>query len=108
MRTFCVTVACLLFSACLLAQKNNLRFRTVPDVKGNPLLNWHKQPANREFNIAAKDIARLPLNNMPCFVPDLSAVAAMPVTTTTLSYQFIPNPYFTYNSSLNRMNSTAK
>jgi len=100
MRTFYLTVACLLLSTCLPAQKNNLRFRTEPDVKGNPFINLNKQPAKRSFNMAGNDISKLPLGNMPCFVPDLSSVAAMPVATSGLPCQFIPNPYFSYQDAV--------
>jgi len=98
MKTICFSVVLLIFSTSAMAQTNNLNFSIVPGLKKNSSFKL-KKPTNQGFDLSKYDIIKLPQNNMPCFVPDLSSIAAMPTAKTVLPYQAIPNPYFKYNTS---------
>ena len=65
-----------------------------PDVKNRFLLKENKQPIILGYNNREFGIETLLHNNMPCFKPDVSLIAAMPCSKTILPNQFIPNPYF--------------
>jgi len=102
MKTIYLSVVFIFFSVSAMAQTNMLDFSIVPGLRKNSSFKLNKKPTNHGFNPSKYDIIKLPQNNMPCFVPDLSSIAAMPTVKTVLPYQSIPNPYFKYNTySLN-------
>lgn len=83
-----------------------------PSLSKSFLLKGNKQaiilaPGKPQF-----EIVKLPQSNMPCYKPDVSIIAAMPTLKAVLPYQFIPNPYYKYNSlptgGVNNTNSLLK
>ncbi len=98
MKATYLSVALLFFSVSAMAQTDILHFSIEPALKKNASFEL-KKPTNRGFSLSQDNIAKLPQRNMPCFVPDLSLIAAMPTDKTVLPYQSIPNPYFKFNIS---------
>jgi hypothetical protein len=95
MKTICFFFVLLFFTVSAMAQTNFLNRSVSPHLRNNFLTWKNKQPitpAPLQHNIV-----KLPQDNMPCFVPDISSIAEMP--TLKAPYQFIPNPYFKYNNS---------
>jgi hypothetical protein len=100
MKAICFSAALLFFSVSAMAQTDILNFSIEPLLKKNSSFEFNRKPANRGSKLSSYDnIVKLPQGNMPCFVPDLSSIAAMPTDKTVLPYQSIPNPYFKYSTS---------
>jgi len=100
MKAICFSAALLFFSVSAMAQTDILHFSIEPVLKKNSLFKLNKKPTNQGFDLSRyNDIVKLPQDNMPCYVPDVSSIAAMPTVKTVFPYQSIPNPYFKYNNT---------
>ena len=99
MKAICLSVALLFFTVSAIGQTDFLNRPVSPLLKNN-LLSWkNKLPTTPVYSLPQFGIIKLPQDNMPCFIPDVSSIAVMPVLKTVSPYQVIPNPYFKYNDS---------
>lgn len=99
MKAIYLSAALLFFTMSVKAQTNFLNRPVSPDLANNIFILKNKQPILPIYNSIQYNIIKLPKDNMPCFVPDISSIAAMPTVKAFLPYQSIPNPYFKYNNS---------
>lgn len=99
MKAISLSTALLFFTVSAIGQTDFLNRPLLPLLKNN-LLSWkNKLPITPVYSLPQYGIIKLPQDNMPCFKPDVSSIAAMPVLKTVSPFQAIPNPYFKYNNS---------
>ncbi len=92
--------AALFFSAVTaMAQANPSDLTVLPGLEKKSLITWNKHSIKQGFNLPVQGIIKLPQDNMPCFVPDVSSVVVMPTLRSVSPYQSIPDPYFKFNST---------
>ena len=91
MKASLVLAALFFFAVPAKAQTNFFKRPGSPRVENNWLITKGKQPAIR-LNFAANEVKILPLDNMPCRVPDLSLITAIPTSKALQFNQYIPNP----------------
>lgn len=99
MKAIYFSAALLFFTLSALGQTDFLNRPVSPHLNNNMFTWKNKQPIAPIHNSLQHNILILPQDNMPCFVPDISSIAVMPVLKTVSPYQVIPNPYFKYNGS---------
>ncbi len=99
MKAMYLSAALFFLAVTAMAQTNPSDQTVLPGLEKKSLITWNKQPIKQGFNLPVQGIIKLPQDNMPCFVPDVSSVVVMPTLRTVSPYQSIPNPYFKFNSS---------
>ena len=99
MKAIHLSTALLFFTVSAVAQKKFLN-RPVSPLEDNFFILKDKRPIMRINDSILYEINRQLQNSMPCYVPDVSSIAAMPTKRTVIPNQYIPNPYFKYNSPL--------
>ena len=99
MKAIYLSTALLFFTVSAIGQTDFLKRTVSPHLKNNFLTWQNKQPIKPTYSFPQYGIVKLQQDNMPCFVPDVASIAAMPTIKTVSPYRFIPNPYFTYNNS---------
>lgn len=108
MKAICLSVAIIFFSLSAVAQNNPLDVTALPGLESNDVIMWNDLFKIQGLRFPKYNTIKLPLDNMPCFVPDVSSIALMPTLKTGLPCQFIPNPYFTYNTPVSTLISLPK
>jgi hypothetical protein len=98
MKAIYLSIALFFLATPSIAQNMISDLTVLPGLNKNSLFTWNQQPTKKGFSPPKFGTLKLPQNNMPCFVPDLSAIAVMPVLKVVSQNQLIPNPYFNYNN----------
>ena len=98
MKAIYLSASLLFFSASAIAQTYPLKPFVLPMFENNLLIGIDKNPTELSSNIMANGIITLRLDNMPCLVPDLTLVVAIPTSKTVQPNHYIPNPFFKYNT----------
>ena len=98
MKAIYLSAAIVFFTVAAVAQNNPLDLTVLPGLEKKTVTKWNELFDIPGFSLPKYRTIKLPQDNMPCFVPEVSSIAYMPTLKTDLTYQFIPNPYYTYNT----------
>jgi hypothetical protein len=99
MKTIYLFVALLFFTASAKSQNNLVDLTAILGFEKDSVAKWNALFNIRGFSFPKYGTIKLPQDNMPCFIPDVSSIAVMPTLKTVSPYQAIPNPYFNYNNA---------
>ena len=98
MKAIYLSAALFFFAVPAMAQTNIPDLTAMPGFEKRSFITWNNQPIKQGFTFPGYNIKKLPQDNMPCFVPDVSTIAVMPALKTFSANHAIPNPYFKYNN----------
>ena len=97
MKLICLVTCLLFFTLTAVSQTKPLKLSLFPERENNNAClfqGFKNQTSLLTYQSFSTTIKILPLDNMPCLVPDVSSIAPMPILKLDHTGQKIPNPYF--------------
>ena len=93
MKAIYLSAALFFFAVPAMAQTNIPDLTAMPGFEKRSFITWNNQPIKQGFTFPGYNIKKLPQDNMPCFVPDVSRISKMPNQQNTVIAIKIPNVF---------------
>lgn len=96
MKKICLGILSVFITSFALSQSAALKLSKIPESKYRKdfIDLKHTKRIFPVLNLSKPGVIELPSDNMPCLIPDLNYLAAMPVIKYFGFVEEIPNPYF--------------